>query len=228
MVKRSMFAILAITAAGAVAAADGTGGGGAAGAGAAGYSPSASSRFYGVASVGRSTIDANAAAINASGARNGVATTTSNSSNDVGWKLQLGYQMTPTWALEGGYGSLGKAKYFVTAAAPAAYTASGVRKADLFNLDLVGKIEINKSFSLLGRLGGYYWRTDSDLPFATGLAKVRDTGTDVKFGAGVQYEFTRNFALRGEFERFNGIGNGSTSGDSKVNLLSIGAVLKFQ
>jgi opacity protein-like surface antigen len=211
MFKKSILAMLTIAAAGAATPA-----------------AAADNNFYGVASGGRSTIDADAAAINAFALRSGVTTATSNSSNDVGWKLQLGYQMTPTWALEGGYASLGQAKYIVTAAAPAAYTASGTRKADLFNLDLVGRVEINKGFYALGRLGGYYWRTDSDLPFAAGLNKTRDTGTDVKIGAGLQYDFTRNFALRGEFERYNGIGKSSTSGDSKVNLLSIGAVLKFQ
>lgn len=225
MFKRSALAILVFAVAGTAIAADGGAGGGA-GMGASG-SATGGSKFYGVASVGRSSIDASAGAINAFGARNGVVTSTSNSSNDVGWKVQLGYQMTPAWALEGGYGSLGQAKYIITAAAPA-YTASGTRKADMFNLDIVGKAEINKSLSLLGRIGGYYWRTDSDMPFATGLATVRDTGTDFKIGAGLQYDFTRNFAVRGEFERYNGIGKAETSGDSKVNLFSIGAVLKFQ
>ncbi len=210
MMHRPILAIAAIAAASAVAPA-----------------LAADTGFYGLANVGRSSIDANANAINAFGARNGVLTNTSNSSNDIGWKLQLGYQMTPTWALEGGYTNLGQAKYIITAAAPT-YVANGTRKADLFNLDLVGKAEINKSFSLLGRIGGYYWRTESNMPFAVGTRKVSDTGTDFKIGAGAQYEFTRNFALRGEFERFNGIGNALTSGDSKVNLFSIGAVLKFQ
>ena len=208
MFKRSIFLIIAIAAVGAattVAAAD--------------------SKFYGVASVGRSTIDADPATINAFGAANVGITSTSTSSNDVGWKLQLGYQMSPTWALEGGYASLGQAKYVT---ANPTYTASGAKKADLFNLDIVGRAEINKSFSLLGRIGGYYWKTDSDMPFATGLSRVSDTGTDFKIGAGMQYDFTRNFAMRAEFERYNGIGNVATTGDSKVNLLSIGAVLKFQ
>ena len=208
MLKRSLFAILAVVASGMAASAS-----------------AADTNFYGVASIGRSTIDADPAAINAFGARNVGVTTTSNSSNDVGWKLQLGYQMTPTWALETGYTSLGQSKYIT---ANPTYTAGGTRKADLLNLDLVGRIEVNPAFSVLGRIGGYYWRTEADLPFAAGMAKVNDTGTDVKVGAGVQYDFTRNFSLRGEFERYNGIGKAETAGDSKVNLLSIGAVLKFQ
>lgn len=182
-------------------------------------------KFYGVASVGRSTIDASPGAINAFAASNGAPpSNTSNSSNDVGWKLQLGYQMTNSFALEGGYTSLGRAKYIIS---NTAYTLSGEKKADLFNLDLVGRAEINPSFSLLGRLGAYRWQTKSDLPFATGLRNVSENGTDIKFGVGAQYDFTQNFALRGEFERYNGVGKTTSTGDSKVNLFSIGAVLKF-
>jgi OOP family OmpA-OmpF porin len=225
MFKRSTFAILAITAAGAATAADGAGAGGSAGSGAGGSAMAADIGFYGVASVGRSSIDVDSGSINAFGAQNVGPTVTSSSSNDVGWKLQLGYQMTPTWALEGGYTSLGEADYITS---NPTYTARGTRKANLINLDLVGRMQINPSFSFLGRIGGYYWRTEADLPFAAGLSRVTDTGTDFKIGAGLQYDFTRNFALRGEFERFNGIGKSSTAGDSKVNLFSIGAVLKFQ
>ena len=184
----------------------------------------AGSAFYGVASVGRSSIDADATSINTFAASKGVTANTSTSSVDLGWKLQGGYQMTPTWALEGGYTSLGHAKYVTS---NAAYTATGYKKTGLVNLDLVGKAELNQSFSLLGRIGGYYWRTDSDMPYATGLNRVRDTGTDIKVGAGIQYDFTRSFAMRGEVERYNGMGSTTTSGDSKVNLFSVGAVLKF-
>ena len=184
----------------------------------------ANSNFYVTGGVGRSSIDANAASINTF-ARNTVgAAATSVSTNDVGWKLQLGYGMSTFLALEGGYTNLGKSKYIT---ATPTYTANGAKQADLFNLDLVGKMELAKSFSLLARLGGYRWATKSDLPFAAGMSSVKDYGFDYKAGVGLQYDFNQNFALRAEFERFNGVGKQETSGDSKVNLYSIGAVLMF-
>ena len=207
MIKRPLLAILAMAAAGVAAPASAAG-----------------SNFYGVASVGRSTIDADVTSINRFAASSVGVSATSNSTNDVGWKLQLGYQMTHSFALEGGYTSLGKANYITS---NPLYTANGEKKADLFNLDLVGKVEINPSLSLLGRIGGYRWQTKSDLPFAAGMSRVTDKGYDFKAGVGAQYDFTQNFALRGEFERFNGIGNAATTGDSKVNLFTVGAVLKF-
>ena len=50
---------------------------------------------------------------------------------------------------------------------------------------------------------------------------------DVDIVVGAQYDFTQNLALRGEFERFNGVGNPTSTGNSKVNQLTVGAALKF-
>ena len=82
---------------------------------------------------------------------------------------------------------------------------------------------------MLGRFGAYYWKTRNDMPNSVtlGNATVNDNGYDFKMGFGVQYDFTPKFGLRGEFERFNGVGKSETSGDSKVNQLTVGAVLKF-
>lgn len=185
----------------------------------------AQSKFYAAGSVGRSSIDANGASINNYAAAAGLTgSTTTTSSNDFGWKAQLGYQMSPSWALEGGYSSLGRAEYTTS---NTLYTAKGSKKADLINLDLVGKLPLNRSFSLLGRIGGYRWETKSDLPTTAGMRGVNENGYDVKAGVGAQYDFTPNVAIRGEFERFNGVGKQETAGDSKVNLFTVGAVLKF-
>jgi len=207
MIKKSAVAVIALTAAFASALV------------------AAQSNFYGVASVGRSTIDVDPNSVNnfASGAGL-VGSATIANSNDVGWKLQLGYQFGTSFALEGGYTDLGHAEYTTS---NTLYTARGSKRADLFNLDLVGKVPLNQSFSALARLGAYRWETRSNLPTTAGMTSVTDNGYDWKFGAGAQYEFTPKFALRGEFERFNGIGKQASTGDSKVNLFSIGAVLKF-
>lgn len=185
----------------------------------------AQSKFYAAGSVGRSSIDVDGASINNSAAAAGLTgSTTTTGSNDFGWKLQLGYQMSPSWAFESGYTSLGRAEYTTS---NTLYTAKGSKKADLISLDVVGKLPLNRSFSLLGRIGGYRWETKSDLPTTAGMIRVNENGYDFKAGVGAQYDFTPNVAIRGEFERFNGVGKQETAGDSKVNLFTVGAVLKF-
>jgi hypothetical protein len=83
------------------------------------------------------------------------------------------------------------------------------------------------AWSGLLRFGGYRWETSSSVPTTFGMTSISNDGYDFMFGASVQYDFTSNFGLRGSFDRFNGIGSTDNTGDSKVNLLSVDAVLKF-
>ena len=187
----------------------------------------AGSDFYGVLSIGRSKLDADPSAVDAYDVRNGfTSSATSTSTGSTGGKAQLGYNLGKTFALEGGYTYLGKSTF---SSVTNLGTIGGSKEASLLNLDIVAKMPVNEQFSVLARFGAYYWKTRSDMPNATtrGTATVNDNGYDFKVGAGLQYDFTQQFGLRGEFERFNGIGKSLTSGDSKVNQFTVGAVLKF-
>ena len=191
----------------------------------------AASDFYGVLSIGRSSIDADSGSVDARNLATGfTSSTTSSSSGATSGKVQLGYNLGKTFSLEGGYNYLGKVNFVSTANnGVGAAAIGGSKDAQLVNLDLVAKVPLNEQFSLLARIGGYYWKTKSDIPNAAtlGTTSVDDTGFDFKVGAGVQYDFNPKWGMRGEYERFNGIGNIGTSGDSKVNQWTVGAVLKF-
>jgi opacity protein-like surface antigen len=183
--------------------------------------------FYGVLSVGQSTLDNNPGSINTFNTSRGF--TTSSTTTDDGatsGKIQLGYNLGKTFALEGGYNYLGDINFTSTTNLG---TIGGSKEAHLVNLDLVARLPMNEQFSILARFGGYYWKTKSEMPNAVplGTTTIDDNGFDFKIGAGVQYDFNPKWGIRGEFERFNGIGKSNTSGDSKVNQWTIGAVLKF-
>jgi OmpA-OmpF porin, OOP family len=187
----------------------------------------ASNDFYGVFSLGRAKLDNSTGSVDTFNLSHGFTSSTSRSdTNTTAAKLQLGYNLGKTFALEGGYNYLGKIDFTsVTNSA----TIIGSKEAQLFNLDIVAKMPMTDQFSFLARFGGYYWKTKSQMPNATtlGTSTFNDNGFDFKAGAGVQYDFNPKFAIRGEFERFNGIGKNTNSGDSKVNQLTIGGVLKF-
>lgn len=187
----------------------------------------AESNFYGVLSIGRAKLDVDGGSVDAYNLRSGFGTSlTTTSTSATGGKVQLGYNIGKTFALEGGYAYLGRANF---TSATNLGGIGGNKEASLFNLDLVAKLPVTEQFSALARFGGYYWKTRNDMPNATtlGTTTVNDNGFDFKAGLGVQYDFTQRFALRGEFERYNGIGKAETTGDSKVNQLTVGAVLKF-
>ena len=64
--------------------------------------------FYGIVGVGRSNIDIDHSAVDSFALRNGLTTSsTGSSSKSTGWKLQLGFPISDTFAVEGGYYSLG-------------------------------------------------------------------------------------------------------------------------
>jgi len=187
----------------------------------------AESNFYGVFSLGRSKIDANPSSVNLYNTTHGfTSSSTSSQTSANGAKAQLGYNLGKTFALEGGYIYLGKADF---SSITNLGTIGGSKDASLFNLDLVARFPVNEKFSVLGRFGGYYWKTKNEMPNATtlGNATVNENGFDLKAGVGIQYDFTTNFGLRGEFERYNGVGKVDTTGDARVNQLTVGAVLKF-
>jgi hypothetical protein len=210
MLKKSLVSIFVLTAVGAAAQAS-----------------AADNNFYGVFSLGRAKLDADGSAVDFFNVNNGFATsTTFSSTGATGGKAQLGYSFGKTFALEGGYTYLGKADF---TSVTNLGTIGGSKDASLFNLDLVAKFPVNDKFSVLARFGGYYWKTKNEMPNAVtlGTSTFNDNGYDFKIGAGVQYEFTPKFGMRGEFERFNGVGKNNVTGDSKINQLTVGAVLKF-
>jgi len=182
--------------------------------------------FYVLGSIGRSNISTDNTSIDALNVlRDGfMSSATTSTTSDTGYKAQLGYRFG-NFAIEGGYTSLGRSNF-------TSVTDLGIFNGDsrtkLINLDAVGYVPLGGNFSLLGRLGVYNWETDSDVPLASGTTTdVTDRGWDIKFGAGLQYDFNDYFGLRAEFERYNGVGNNDTTGNSKVNLMSAGAVIKF-
>jgi OmpA-OmpF porin, OOP family len=137
----------------------------------------------------------------------------------------LGYRFGQTLSVELGYAYLGKATFTSTTNVS---TVTGHVKGELWNIDAVGLWPMTQNLGFLARLGIYRWTASSEIPaLAGGLMSTTDHGWDFKAGAGLQYDINKNFALRAEYERYNGIGDNNRTGDSKVNLLSAGAVLKF-
>jgi len=114
---------------------------------------------------------------------------TGDSSGTAG-KVFAGYQFNKNLGLELGYADLGK---FGGA-------GTGSARAHATSLDAVGMLPIGDSaFSAIGRVGVANTRTRT-----TSVLGVDDSssGTDVKAGLGVQYNLSKNAALRAEWERY--------------------------
>jgi OOP family OmpA-OmpF porin len=158
---------------------------------------------------------------------NGITSSTLVDSHDTAWKLFGGYQFNENFALEGGYTNLGKFGGTTTITAPAAGLAAGKWKArSPLNLAVVGTYPIKDRFSVLGKLGLAVTKlTVSIAPPA--YANISATRVQPLLGVGLKYDFTKAFAVRAEFERFNNVGDGSNTGQSNINVWSLSGQYHF-
>lgn len=141
---------------------------------------------------------------------------------DTAFKIFGGYQFSRYIAAEAGYTDLGKVKG----------SGPGVSveiKSHVWELLAVGSYPIGTSgFAPYAKAGFYRGETKADL---SGVGSGKKTNTDLTGAIGVRYDIMRNLAVRAEWQRYNKVTppslNGNLSGDSAVDVISIGAIYKF-
>jgi OOP family OmpA-OmpF porin len=130
---------------------------------------------------------------------------------DTSWKLLGGYRFNRYVAAEATYLDWGE----VTAG-----TSSGARVAaeqHSYGLALVGTLPIGERFELFGKAG--FVKTEQETRRITpNPSTFNREETELNYGLGVKYAFTRNWALRGEWENTDKL---------KVEMLSIGVEYRF-
>ena len=127
---------------------------------------------------------------------------------DDAWKAFGGYQFNKHFAVEGGYVDLGKVTLPGASLDSKAWHASAV-----------GSLPLTGQFALTGKVG--LARTETRVG---GFGS--DDNTDPTYGLGLRYDFTRQFGVRGEWERFR-LGGGPVAGKSDTDMYSINAVFRF-
>lgn len=130
--------------------------------------------------------------------------------NDTAYKLYGGYGFTPNFGIEYGYTDLGKFT-----------TANGSLKAKGVFVDAVGSWMFAPQWSALGRVGVFNASLDRQ-DSLNGNAK--DRGTNLKVGAGLQYDISKTIALRGEWERYK---LDTSVGKPDVDNYSLGVQFRF-
>lgn len=143
--------------------------------------------------------------------------TTSCDDKDTAWKLFGGYQFNKYLGVEVGYTDLGKAS-LSDAISTTTFEANG------FEVLAVGTYPINQQFEIFGKAGFFLWDLEAkDNVFG----RISESGTDLTFGIGAKYNFSKNLGLRLEWQRYNDIGDKSTTGTSDSDFIGLGLVFKF-
>lgn len=146
---------------------------------------------------------------------------------DNGYKLFAGYQLNDNFALEAGYFDLGQ---FGSRAIKNQVGALKTRtKTKGLNIDLVGSVPITEKIAAFARAGVHYSEAKNRFQGSDNIVVTdrhrRDHDTDIKWGGGLQYDFTQKFSMRVEAERYainDVIGN-----NGKISMYSLGALYRF-
>jgi len=146
---------------------------------------------------------------------------------DVAWKAYAGYQFHPNFAVEGGYFDLGNTSASGTIGGVAASADARARGWELLG---VAMFPVMNQLAIYGKLGIAFTRVDvSGTAIGGGFSfttAAKDDSTDITFGAGVQYSFTRNISARLEWQRYDSVGGGNT-GKEDIDVFSLGALFRF-
>lgn len=134
--------------------------------------------------------------------------TTRCESRDTGWRVLAGYQIDRNFAIEGGYHDLGKISDTGANASSSAWELVGI-----------GAVPVVGPLSLYGKFGIFRGEMKA--------GGIKEMNTSATFGGGLQYDFTRQFGARAEWQRYNNLGNASTIVETNVDTVSLGLVYKF-
>ena len=145
---------------------------------------------------------------------------TSFDDTDNAWKVYGGYQFHRNVGVEFGYINFGTFKG----------SGGGVSdnwKANGINVSAVGTWPVANEFSLLGKLGFTRWSVEDTVSVGAASGSAKENGIDLSLGIGAQYAFTKQWAVRAEYEVYKNVGKEATTGKSDIDVLSIGAVYRF-
>ena len=121
-----------------------------------------------------------------------------------------GFKINQNFAVEASYVDLGESKDNV---APV-WTI----EADGFNFAAVGLIPINDKIDIFGKVGVFIWDVTLN---ESGYGEIAsDDGTDLSYGIGATANFTDQFSLVLEYQKFD-------LGDDDVTNISLGARFNF-
>jgi hypothetical protein len=99
-------------------------------------------------------------------------------------------------------------------------------------LSFVGILPLSDKFEVYGRAGMLFasgdlevvQRVDGDV---TGLGRSKDDSSEPVFGLGAAYHFGQIYSARVEYVRLSDVGEGTGNGGEDIDVLSIGAIVRF-
>lgn len=157
--------------------------------------------------------------------------------SDTGFGLSVGYQANDNFAVELGYVDLGEISYTATGTvtdgfADHATDFSLSQSAAGPVLSLLGIWPVSERFSVFGRVGIALMSVDADAAISiddiSDAASTSSDRSNATYGVGAEFSFGNRFAVRFAYDRYAGVGSDDITGDTDVDLASIGLRYTFR
>jgi OmpA-OmpF porin, OOP family len=161
----------------------------------------------------------------------GLGSVTSVDDKDTAFRIYGGYRILENLAVEVAYVDYGAFKSNSTIVSGGFGTATGKWSGYHLSGSAVGILPVGQNLLLFGKAGLGYWNLDFDFtasgPGGTLTASDSDSGISPLLGIGAVLNFTQNFGIRAEWERHLNIGDDNTTGESDIDILSLGLQFSF-
>lgn len=120
--------------------------------------------------------------------------------DSTAWRLFGGYRFNRYVGVEGGYINFDE---FESSASEAGQTADVEAEADGYTLAITGAIPLGERFAITGRAGYLFWDADAKVAVnGSTVESSNEDGSDIFFGAGLEFSFNDRFALRGVWDAY--------------------------
>ena len=137
---------------------------------------------------------------------------------DTAWKIFGGYMFNRHFGIEGAYVNLGEVSY--SGSFGGLPVTGGKVEVSGFNVSAIGSVPVTEEFSVFGKIGLFLWEAEASDTTGGAPFSAKEDGSDLSFGVGIGYQFTRNLGLRAEWEMFK-------SNDADASLISVGLLWRF-
>ncbi len=124
----------------------------------------------------------------------GVKDTLANVDGDAdGWRVFGRYMFSNNFGIEGGYSAFGTPD---DNSLPSGWEV----ESNSFDLYAVGAYPVTESLDLFGKIGAAAWKTEIE---ESEISESSTNSVDLAVGIGGEFDLTKKFAIRGEFEWFD-------------------------
>ena len=108
---------------------------------------------------------------------------------DNAYSVRAGSYGNNMFGLEAGYTDFGNIN-----------RGGGSTKANGLNLSLIGKFPLSDQFNILGKVGTTYSRTEVSASPLSGVATGKESGFELSYGLGVEFNFTPQWSAVMQYE----------------------------